>query len=255
MQVYLDVVIMLNSVVDFLLLIGTDRLCGYTPRLWRTALSAAAGGLYAGACLLPGLSFLGNVLWRAVSLALMACIAFGFTKSTLRRGAVFILLSMALCGVAFGLSSKGFWAITASAGCVCGLCVIGFRGKLAAQKYVPVELTYCGRRVNLTALQDTGNTLRDPITGGQVLVVGADIAQQLTGLTVQQLKRPVENVGSLPGLRLIPYKAVGQESGLLLALKLSQVRIGSWKGSSLVAFAPEGLSAEGAYQGLTGGVA
>jgi stage II sporulation protein GA (sporulation sigma-E factor processing peptidase) len=106
----------------------------------------------------------------------------------------------------------------------------------------------------LTALQDTGNTLRDPITGRQVLVVGADVAQKLTGLTVQQLKKPVENVGLLPGLRLIPYRAVGQEAGLLLALKLPQVKIGTWQGNSLVAFAPEGLSPDGAYQALTGGV-
>ena len=32
------------------------------------------------------------------------------------------------------------------------------------------------------------------------------------------------------------------------------VKIGNWQGSTLVAFAPESLSAEGAYQALTGGV-
>ena len=41
--------------------------------------------------------------------------------------------------------------------------------------------------------------------------------------------------------------------GRLLAMRLQQVRIGSWKGSCLVAFAPDGLSRDGAYQALTGG--
>lgn len=254
MQVYLDVVIVLNFLVDFLLLLGVDSLCGYPTRLGRSVLSAALGGIYAGVCLLPGFSFLGNTIWRTVSLAGMSCVAFGLTKSALRRGAVFALLSMALGGAALGLTARGFWAIAAAAGCICLLCAIGFRGKLSGQRYVPVELSYGGRRVMLTALQDTGNTLRDPITGRQVLVVGADVAQKLTGLTVQQLKKPVENVGLLPGLRLIPYRAVGQEAGLLLALKLPQVKIGTWQGNSLVAFAPEGLSPDGAYQALTGGV-
>ena len=109
--------------------------------------------------------------------------------------------------------------------------------------------------MRMTALQDTGNTLCDPVTGRPVLVVGVEIAQQLTGLTQQQLRCPVEAIAEapLPGLRLIPYRAVGQPSGLLLALRLQDVRIGNWKGSSLVAFAPDGLSREGAYQALTGG--
>jgi hypothetical protein len=79
------------------------------------------------------------------------------------------------------------------------------------------------------------------------------VARQLTGLTLTQLQKPAENIGSLPGLRLIPYRAVGQSSGLLLALRLPCV-IGTWKGNSLVAFAPEGLSPDGAYQALTGGI-
>lgn len=255
MQIYLDVVILLNFLVDFLLLLGTNRLCGHPPRPGRAALSAALGGVYAGVCLIPGFSFLGNTLWRTVSLGMMACIAFGFSKSALRRGVVFALLSMALGGVALGLNSRGFWSIAVSACCVCLLCTVGFRGKLCTQTYVPVELFYSGKRVYLTALQDTGNTLRDPITGRPVLVVGADVAQRLTGLTVEQLRKPVESVGTIPGLRLIPYRAVGQEGGLLLALKLQQVKIGTWRGSSLVAFAPEGIGSEGAYQALTGGAA
>jgi len=83
-------------------------------------------------------------------------------------------------------------------------------------------------------------------------VIGADAAQQLTGLTREQLLTPVETIGILPGLRLIPYHSVGS-SGFLLALRLRDVKIGSWRGSTLVAFAPERLSMEGAYQALTGG--
>lgn len=255
MPVYLDLVIALNFLVDFLLLLGTSRLCGYPARPLRTALAALLGGVYGGLCLLPGLHFLGNVLWRTVSLALMALLAFGVSVSALRRGVVFALLSMALGGVALGLGGSSFWTLVAAAGGVCSLCVVGFRGKLEARSYVPVVLSYGGKRLQLTALQDTGNTLRDPVTGRPVLVIAADAAQQLTGLSREQLRQPVESVGALPGLRLIPYRAVGKDSGLLLALRFPEVKIGTWKGSSLVAFAPEGLSPENAYQALTGGAA
>ncbi len=255
MAVYVDVVAVLNFLVDFLLLLGTNRLCGYPARPGRCAAAAVIGGIYGGVCLLPGFHFLGNTLWRTVSLGLLAMVAFGLDRSALRRGVVFVLLSMALGGIALGLGDGSFWALVAAAGLVTLLCAVGFRGSIGTRSFVPVELSYSGKRVQLTALQDTGNTLHDPVTGKPVLVIAPEAARQLTGLSAEQLRCPVESIGALPGLRLIPYKAIGCDSGLLLALRLPQVKIGAWQGSSLVAFAPEGLSMDGQYQALTGGTA
>ena len=253
MPVYLDVVMLLNFAVDFLLLISANRLCGYPPKAGRAALAAALGSVYGGACMLPGFAFLGNFLWRLVSLALIALLAYGLSVSALRRGLVFVFLCMALGGIAAGMGNGGFFGLVASATVLWFLCMVGFRGKLFEQSYVPVELTYAGKKVRLTALHDTGNTLHDPVTGSPVLVVDARTAQKLTGLTPQQLRKPVETMHEKPGMRLIPYRAVGQDAGLLLGMKLASVRIGDWQGSRIVAFAPEGLSQEGTYQALTGG--
>lgn len=257
MTIYLDVVMLLNFLVDFLLIVGTDRLTGYSPRWGRALFAAGVGGVYGGACLLPGFHFLGNLLWRLVSLGVMAWIAFGFSKNALRKTAVFILLSMALGGIAVGFGRGGAWSLVASAVGVCLLCTAGFRRRVGSVSYIPVELSYAGKRMQITALQDTGNMLRDPVTGKPVLVVDCQIAQRLTGLTQQQLRFPAQSFANaqLPGLRLIPYHAVGQPAGLMLAVRMNDVKIGSWKGSSLVAFAPDGLSGEGTYQALIGGAA
>lgn len=257
MTVYLDVVMLLNFLVDFLLLLGANSLCGHPPGWKRSALAAGFGSVYGGVCLLPGFHFLGSWLWRIVSLLLMSGIAFGFSVSGIRRGIVFVLLSMALGGIATGMHGSGFWGLIAASAAVFALCFLGFRGKIGRATYLPVELCYGGQSMSLTALYDTGNTLRDPVTGKPVLVVGAEVAQRLLGLSRQQLLSPVTAVSSalLPGLRLVPYRSVGQAGGLLLALRMHDVRIGSWKGSALVAFAPNGLSTEGDYQALTGGMA
>lgn len=255
MRVYLDLVILLNFLVDFLLLLGTNRLSGFPPGPGRAALAAGLGGIYAGICMVPGWGFLGNLLWRLVSLALMGVIAFGFHSSALRRTILFVFLSMALGGLALGLGKGGFPGLVASAAALCGLCALGFRGRVSENALVPIELTYGEKTLRLMALRDTGNTLRDPITGQQVLVTGAEVARELTGLTVQQLKHPVETMasGAVPGLRLIPYRTVGQEGGMLLAVRLANVKIGSRRGPAIVAFTPEGLGREGNYQALTGG--
>ncbi len=254
MPVYLDFVIILNFLVDFFLLLGANRLCGHPPAPGRAAVAAALGGLYGGVCLLPGFSFMGNVLWRMVSLVLMSLIAFGLSINALRRGAVFMFLSMALGGIALGVGSSGFLGILLPAVCLFLLCTVGFSGRIGGKKLIPVELGSEDRYVRLTALQDTGNTLKDPLTGSPVMVVAAEIAEQLTGLTREQLSKPVETVTAAPGLRLIPYRAVGNGGGFLLARRFSKVKIGSWRGSSLVAFAPESLCADGEYQALTGGM-
>lgn len=73
MTVYLDVVLLLNFLVDFLLLLGTNRLMGHPLEPGKCALGALLGSVYAGASMLPRLRFLGSWLWRLVSLGAMGC--------------------------------------------------------------------------------------------------------------------------------------------------------------------------------------
>lgn len=254
MTVYLDLVVLLNFLVDLLLLMGTNRLAGYPASPGRAAAAALLGGLYGGACLLPGFGFLSNTLWRTVSLGLMGILGFGLGAGTLRRCVIFTLLSFALGGVALGLGSGSFPALVGAAGALCAMCLLGFHGK-TGNRYVPVILTQGQRRVELTALHDTGNTLRDPVTGEQVLVIGAAAASRLTGLTREQLRCPVETMasGAVPGLRLIPYRAVGRSQGMLLGMRFDG-RIGNRQGSVLAAFAPDGLGEDrGEFEALIGG--
>lgn len=251
MAVYLDLVIILNFLVDFLLLMGTNRLAGFPLGAGRCALGGALGGLYAGACLLRGFRFLGNGLWRLVFLALMAVTAFGTEKSALRRGILFLLLSLALGGVAEGLGDGSFGNLVLGAGLVALLCVLGFQGKLG-ERYITLELRHGDRRCTLRALVDTGNTLKDPLTGQSVLVVGESAAKALLGLDSARLASPIETMQTVPGLRLIPYRAVGQSNGMLLAAKM-EVKTGKQWESCLVAFAPQGIGNGTEYEALMGG--
>ena len=253
MGVYLDLVIILNFLVDFLLLVGTNRLAGYPNGIKKCLAAGALGGFYAGACFLPGFQFLGNGLWRTVCLLGMGGIAFGWSRSGLQRGAVFLLLSMAMGGIATGLNVEGFWTLAGAAAGIWLLCRMGFRG--GQKEYVPVELSWNERRMSLIALRDTGNNLRDPITGESVLVAGADVAEKLLGLTAHQLAHPVETLTtvSVPGIRLIPYHAVGQPGSLMVAVRFQGAKIGNTYADPLVAFAPEVLARGDVYQMLTGG--
>lgn len=239
--------ILLNFLVNFFLLIGTNQIAGGEPGAKRAALAAAVGGLYAAVCL--RYAFMGSLLWRLLSIALMSRIAFG--RSFGGRGVLFLLQQLAISGIAAGLQSSGIISVLLGAAGVCLVCMGGF----LERKHIPVELTYGARRVCVMALRDTGNTLKDPVTGQPVVVLGADIAEQLTGLNQQQLCRPVETMGTLPGLRLIPYHTIDKPEGMMLGLWIKEAKVGRRKGGVLVAFAPEKLSEDGEVQALTGGAA
>lgn len=255
MEVYLDLVMVLNFLVDFLLLLGTNRISGFTAQPWRCAGAALLGAVYSGGCLMPGFSFLGNFFWRGICLCVMSVFAFGLNLSALKRGSIFWLLTMAMGGAALRFSRGDLFSVVLCSIFCLLLSVVSFGGQLGSRKYVPLQIVSGNKSASIIALRDTGNTLQDPITGEQVLVVSAAVAERLTGLTTEQLRHPMETLASrpLPGLRLIPFRSVGNAGGFLLAKRFDQVVIGGKQQSALVAFAADGLGNGGIYQALTGG--
>lgn len=255
MVVYLDGVMGLNFLVDWMLLLGVNRLSGYPPGIGRTAAAAVFGSGYSGLCLVPGFAFLASSLWRLVSLSVISMAAFGLNRSAISRGTLFVFLSMALGGLAISFHTGKFLGLILSAGGLALLCRMGFCGQTIGRRLLPVELIHNGKKVSFLALRDTGNTLRDPVSGEPVLIAGPKIARELLGLEENQLRNPVQTLQmrEADGLRLIPYNTVGTGGGFLLGLRCDQVEVDGKKGRRLVAFAPEHFPG-GEYDGLTGGV-
>ena len=248
MPIYLDVLILLNFLVDFLLLMGTNRLAGYPVGVARSLFAGTLGGVYGGVCILPGLTFLAATHWRLTVLALMSVLAFGCTRDALRRGILFILLSMALGGLAMGMERGSFWSLVWSAGVLGALCVFGFRGKIG-QCYLPVKIG----QYRFNALVDTGNTLSDPLSGQPIMVVSVGIGQKLLNVQAGELADPVGLVQRYTGFRLVSFHAVGCTGGLLPVKRFENVQLGKRCGSLLVAFAPNDLGQGKPYDALTGG--
>ena len=248
--VYLGVV--LSGVVNFLLLMATRRLCGSFVRFSRVVLAAVLSMVYSFCCVVPQLYFLGNRLWHVVFLILISIIAFGYHRKTLNMGILYGALSFVI-GELVNWNNRGTVRTVIIMGLFFALGSLAFSGQTLLSPYLSVDLYYEKRHIKLTALKDTGNLLRDPVTGRPVLIVSAEIAEDFFGLSQEQLKQPLESLENLPGFRLIPYRTIGQNVGFLLGLKLQKVSIGSWQGSMTVAFSPVTFSSNGIYQALTGG--
>lgn len=237
-------VLLMVFAVDVLLLHAAGRFLGSGQSLVRLLAGALIHVAFTACSLLPELSFLGHIWWRVAALVLSGLTAFGLSAESLLKLLLFCLLHLSLGGITG--SSKDIRTMVLGAA---GIALAGFvKGR--SSDLVPVELSFRGKTVRMTALRDTGNTLHDPVTGRPVLVVEARIAGELTGLTIDALENPVEAMGVFPGLRLIPYRTVGG-SGFLLAMQIHDAKIGNRQGSAIVAFSPRTLATH--YQALTGG--
>lgn len=273
MRIYVDAVFVLNFAVNYLLLRASARLSAAAAVPYRLALGALIGAAYAVAVYLPGCKWMTFFLCKLLIAALMLLTAFGGKRSTLRVGAVFGTLTLVLCGAVYGVQllqngrvhyrgdalfyPVSFFTLLLTAAAVSLACRL-LLPKLthAPNSVLPVTLRLGTRCVHLTALRDSGNTLTDPIGGEQVLTVYWRAAKNLlpVSVTQEELNAPAALALRLRELspRLIPYRAVGTASGLLLALPCeitmeNQTKIG------LVALSPTPVSDGGAYEALTGG--
>ena len=242
--------VFLNFLVNFFLLIGTNQVLGEVFRVKAAVLAAVMGGAYAALslCWPP----LGHTLCRLCVISFMSKIAFGRFYG--RSGILFMVLQLAVSGIAAGLYGSGVVSVILTAMGICAVYLAGVWEKRT--RLVPVELCHNGKIVVVTALRDTGNTLHDPLTGRPVLILEAEKANELTGLTFTQLRNPVETLSQnpFPGLRLLPYHTIDNPDGLLLGFWVKKAKIGKRKGGVLVAFAPENFSEGGKFQALTGGM-
>ena len=183
-------------------------------------------------------------------------------------------LTLAVCGLlripAFSRGGVVYYRVTGRllvllAGAVYAavrLCLDRF-ARNRGRELVRLELTLAERSLSCLALRDTGNTLSDPATGEPVLVARWQIAARLlpeldlrreafedpAGLLVRlEAERPTLRA------RLIPFRAVGTDGGLLSALRMDRItEDGRPVRTRLVAFSPTELSDGGGYEALCQG--
>ncbi len=282
MTIYADTLFFLNAVIDYLLLLCSARLAGEPLARLQFALGALLGGGYAVALFLPGMGFLYHPLCRLVVAVLMVLVAFSQSRRLLRQVLIFFALACAFGGGVLAVSLFGGRNLTFGSGvfysvidikivlvsaalCYAVLSLLFRRWgqhSISRGELEPVTLRFNDKEITLTALIDTGNTLSDPVTGQSVLVAEraslAPLFPQGQGPGPQDTRDPAGGLERMnqrwPGrFRLLPYRAVGTDRGLLLALRLDRVALGGEERAGvLVALSPNPVSDGGNYQVLAG---
>lgn len=277
--VYLDRVWVLNTAIDYLLLLGTARLSGLPLRRGWLLLWAALGGAYAVAVFLPGMTLLGHPLCR---LAIGLIMALGAFRRRWRQAALFFLLAGGLAGVVLalglaagsplGLAQRVYyadvsWPVLLGATCMGYITLhllFGQGARHGGGELLQITIVIEGRRQTVTALHDTGNTLRDPVSGRAALVLEQGAAVTLwpgemaavlaLPLTPEEKMARLYRQGCPVRLTLLPFRAVGTSGGLLLAARSDYIEVEGkrfWR--TPVALSEQPVSDGGGYHALWGG--
>ena len=266
--IYLDRLFALNLIIDYLLLTGTARVCALKLRRRRYALAAVFGALYAVLSVMPQGAFLSAAAVKLSAGIFMALIAFGSEKRFFRCATVLFAVSALFGGAVWAISLRGgdtrrgliylpvsMPVLALSFGlCYAALSLVFRRlGKTAGRVIHEVYITFDGRSLEIRALEDSGNTLYDPVSGSSVMVISADTLLPLfpdgaaelgTADPARQLTALSEHYGAR--FRLIPYTAVGTGSGMLTAFRPDAVTVdGTERDDVIAAVSVTGIAGDG----------
>ncbi len=265
---YLDTLFFLNLTVDYLLLLLTARLSGRFVQRRRLLAGAAVGALLAVLLFFPRLPWLMSLGVKAGSCAATVLSAFGkrTARELSRLMGLFLLLTALLAGLLTALAAAEP-ALTVQNGSIyteisMPVMLIGFtalfllsaqilgKGRAAPERvWREIQAESPAGEAHFRALVDSGNLLRDPLSGRQVIVTESGAAAPLLGMEEEAL---LHMLNSLSGeaLLLCLREQAGVPFWLLPARTVSEERL-------LAVFRPRRLLVDGRLRedcllGLTG---
>ena len=295
MEIYLDIVILENIVINYLILLVTSRFSKNKTSSLRLFLGSVAGTAYLVLMiLLPDTQVYATLFSKFLLSVAMVAMAFNFRKISafMKTLALFYATTFIFAGAAFALMffSKD-WGIVRNGLLITPLTFIDakltelllavavaliiFRvvwdtvqSKFVKEKLlVDISIAVENKSIELSALVDTGNSLHDPLTNLPVVVVEFSAIRDLLPDDIKSIfERNCENdLDSVTAtisssdwfsrFRLIPFKSLGRENGMMIGFRPDYIEIGADDGKKdirdvIVGIYNRTLSANDQYRAL-----
>lgn len=238
--IYIDVLLAVNLLIDFLLLSSTAYLLHIPVKRWRVVVGATFGAGCACMIFLPELPIAVSIASKLVTAAVLVLIAFPWNglSSYIKQIILFFVVSTVFAGIAFGL-----WVAFAPRGMVVlngviyynvpPLLLVAFsvisylllrlydrftRKKAPRQGLYRLKIDGGAGMVELNALYDTGHHVTEQFSGSPVAIVRYEaLADCLPANLRQSLLLLMEGKGDelsshaalKSRLRLIPFHSMG----------------------------------------------
>mgnify|MGYP005804251495 FL=1 len=258
MTVYVDVVLFENLCMNYIILFGTGYIIKLKIKHWRILVSSSIGAVYAILAYMGIFPLYANIVVKIILSLCMVYIAFNpkNIKAIIKELALFYLVSFALGGCAFALlyivrpqdifMKDGVYIGTyplkiALLGGVVGFIITYVAFKVVKTRMNKNELIYeivlkiNEKELTTKVMLDTGNMLKDPISNNPVVLIEKKILynilpKELLENTKNMLGGDFKNNDDLENeyrtrLRIIPFTSVGKQNGMMLGIKVDEIKI------------------------------
>ncbi len=258
MTIYLDVVLIENLIMNYIILFATGYILKIKLNHIRLILSALLGGIYSILAYMEILPIYTNFLMKILLSVVMVYLAYNAKniKLLLKQITIFYLTSFVFGGCSFALlyfikpqeilMKNGMLIGTYPLKIAVLGGIVGFTISVIAFKVVKRRLNkkdmFCDitvfvgeKNIKTKAMIDTGNMLKDPITRIPVIVVEKDILYQIIPYKILDNLEEIiggeisneiyeeEVIKYISKFRVIPFTSLGKENGMLLGLKVKKV--------------------------------
>lgn len=256
MTVYLDIVILENIIMNYIILYATGSISKNEISIKRIILSSCLGSAYAVTTYLSIIQGVLNTILKLLLSIAMVYIAFRPKnyKLMFKNLLLFYLTSFALGGCAFfllyyirpqdvlirnGVLVGTYPIKIALLGGIIGAIIITIafkikKGKISKEDmFYELKIFFKEKHIKVKAMLDTGNLLKDPITGIPVIIVeknemieilSEDIINSLDEV-LQGKKSDFIEAEYVSRFRVIPFSSLGKQNGMLLGFRPDKVSI------------------------------
>lgn len=254
MTLYLDIIFFENLCMNYIILYATGIIRKTIMKQKRLILSSIIGSFYAIVIYLKILNLSSHIVMKFILSISMVWLAFDSKnlKVLAKDILIFYVISFVFGGCSFALiylldPSKvemrngvlvGSYPIkvTLIAGIIAFFAIqLAFKitkNKLSVEDMIcDVKIYYENKDMKIKALIDSGNMLKDPVSGCPVIVVEYEkIISVLSEKMIECINKiqggdVIEDYNEGVKIRLIPFSSLGKENGMLVGVKMKKVII------------------------------
>lgn len=253
--------------MDYLCLYITAKILKRAASAKRMLLSSALGGIYSVISILVTVSSPISLLLDISSCLIICAVTFHGRKQikkTLIASLLFFSVSMAMGGImtalfnllnkldlpldAFDGDSISVWSFALLAIAAGIFSIFGGGIIFRKREVTSCELTlrFDGKQKTVRALCDSGNLVRDPISGRPVIIISRDTADGLVNRSITDgfIRGIASDIPAYSGMR-IAYVNTAAGSSMLVLLRAEKITISCKSKKSTEEFSPDALFAVG----------
>lgn len=259
MTIYIDVVLIENLLMNYIILLATGIIIKTKIRHIRLIAASLIGAIYTIITYIITIKIYSNFFFKILLSIIIIYIAFNpqNVKQMWKQLVIFYLTSFVFGGAAFaliyiirpqeilmrnGLFLGTYPLKTVMLSAIVAFLIILITFKIVKNKiskkdmFRQINIVIEGREITVKSMLDTGNMLREPITGKPVIVIEHTclydlLPKQILNNIEQILEGNFENIPDdiknkyITKLKFIPFASLGKQNGMLLGIQPNYIEI------------------------------